>query len=348
MKHIFTVHSPITFFCAQAVIVFEELQKENVIFYYTDYKPVSNLGQVVPSFQEKNKSLWKKVLSFNLVKATDSYLTEICEDDEITAYIDLAHYHQKILITHEKCRGFHFLEEGTASYIAPDNLPELTRIENVTFRNRNTTELLRNVLRILRGFNLKTLALPYFANSFAHFTQMKFYTFSESCYPGVVLDQKVILTPKSLALKQITANVEESISGKIILVEESFFRVYGISEEEAVRAHNESLLLIAEKYPEREFVVKLRPKQSKGFSLWIKSLEEQGIAYNILEFHGPLEEKLIKANDCILLGTVSSLLYYGSIFGHESYSNYSKLSDLPKSPYEGANYYWSKVKAVGL
>ena len=348
MKHIFTVHSPITFFCAQSVILFEKLQKEDVIFYYADYKPVSDLGQVVPSFQEKNKSLWKKVQTFNLVKATDSYLNEICGGDEITAYIDLVHYHQKILITHENCRAFHFIEEGTASYIAADDLPELTRIEKETFRIRNTTEIFRNVFRLLRGFNLKILALPYFANAFMHFSQMKFYTFSEFCYPGVPFNQKIILDPKSMVFRGNTLEVAAGVSGKIILIEESFFRVFKISEEESERVHYESLLVIANRYPGREIVVKLRPNQSKLNSYWIKALKQQGITYELNDSNLPLEEQLIKANNCLLFGTVSSLLFYGSIYGHESYSNYPKLSVLPRSSFAGADYYWENVKELGL
>lgn len=346
MKHLFTVHSPITFFCAQCVVAFEELQREEVIFYYTDYKPVTNLGLVVPSFQEKHKSVWKKLQNFNLVKATDQYISKISEDDDITAYIDLAHYHQKILITHKNCRAFHFIEEGTASYIAPDNLQELTRIEKGKFRNRNTTELLRNLFRLARGFNLKTLALPYFANAFMHFEQMKFYTFSEHCYPGVPDHKRIILNPINMAFNQSHAEEEVSISDKIILIEESFFRVYGISLEESERVHSQSLLKIAKMYSGRDIIVKLRPKQSKKSSHWIKQLEEQSLSYQVLDSKEPLEEQLVQSKNCVLLGTVSSLLYYGAVFGHEVYSNYLRLSEIPKSSFEGAHYYWEKVKPL--
>lgn len=346
MKHIFTVHSPITFFCAECVVVYEKLQKEAVIFYYTDYKPVSNLGLVVPSFQEKHKSVWKNLQNFNLVKATDRYLSKISEGNDITAYIDLAHYHQKILITHKNCRAFHFIEEGMASYMAPDNLPELTRIEKGNFRNKKTTELFRNLFRLARGFNLKTLALPYFANAFMHFEKMKFYTFSDQCYPGVPDHKKVILNPKNMAFNHSHTEEELSISGNIILIEESFFRVYKTSAKETEQVHRESLSMIAKKYPGRGIVVKLRPKQSKDNSHWIKQLDDEGITYKVLDSKEPLEEQLVMSQNCILLGTVSSLLYYGAIFGHESHSNFLELEDLPKSFSEAADYYWEKVKPL--
>ena len=131
MKHIFTIHSPITFFCAENIVDYEELKSQNVIYLCSGYYPKEAKGRVVPSVSDMAKTTWQKILSFNLAKASDAYIDDLYEGDKFKAYIDLAHYYQKLLITHIDCVAFNLMEEGTASYLSPKELVELTRIESV-------------------------------------------------------------------------------------------------------------------------------------------------------------------------------------------------------------------------
>ena len=55
MKHIFTIHSPITFFSACAVIFQEKLSHEDVIIINDGYKVPFKIGTIVDSYQQQEK-----------------------------------------------------------------------------------------------------------------------------------------------------------------------------------------------------------------------------------------------------------------------------------------------------
>ena len=138
MKHIFTIHSPITFFSACAVIFQEKLPHEDVIIINDGYNVPFKIGTIVDSYQQQEKGIWRKIKNFNLVKAYDQYIKELTHGQQFIAYIDLMHAYQRLLITHPNCVKFNFIEEGTASYVVPDNLLFITNGANqVTFRYKN-------------------------------------------------------------------------------------------------------------------------------------------------------------------------------------------------------------------
>jgi len=345
MKHIFTVHSPITYFCAANVVYHERLKTEDVFFLCSGYYPDSSLGKVFPSVSDKNKTFLQKIQAFNIAKASDTYISNVCKNESFTAYIDLAHYYQKLLITHPLCEQFHFIEEGTASYLAPKDIQELTRIESKSsFRIKDLSELFNGLLRFLRGYNLKVLGLPYFANAFSHLENIKFYGFDEAVYPGVPIEKKNIIRPHSPKAEKDGYKLNK---GSIILIEESYFRVFAIKNESIQYCFLKSLAWIKNQKPIPEKVfIKLRPAQEATSSMWSVYLKQEGVNYEILDSNVVLEELLNRSESCIVLGTVSSLLFYANIFGHDAYSNYDLIPNRPKTSFEYADFFWGKVKKI--
>ena len=107
MKHVFSVHSPITFLAAYATIKYLQLNKEDVIILSSTYKVLINDYKVIPSFSEaKNKNIFQKLRYFNVPKSSDKYLSNYIKGQDFTAYVDLMSYAQRILITHKKCKEF--------------------------------------------------------------------------------------------------------------------------------------------------------------------------------------------------------------------------------------------------
>ena len=344
MKYIFTIHSPITYFCAANIVLAEGLQKENVIFLYTSFVPPDDLGLPVPSFYTMHKSVFKKLMTFNLVKAYDKYVNKITNGNQFQAYIDLAHYYQKILITHSNCTAFHFIEEGMSSYIPPQTLSDLTRIESSTsFRFKGYKEKLRAILRILRGYNLRLLALPYFANSFTFLSDSKYYGFSPAVYPGVLTENKIIIEAQTIHLSKKKITSEIDLSNAILLIEESYFKVYKIDEKDLDYCMNQSMTILKRKIASRPVYVKLRPGQKEHNSIWIRYLSKNQLTYKVLSGDLILEELLIDSEGCNVVGTVSALLFYSSIFGHNAFSNYTLFSQKPKAVFDYLDFYWERV-----
>lgn len=345
MKHIFTIHSPITFFCALNVAFHERLCSNDVIFICSGYYPDSRFGKIVSSVSDYNNSILRKIRNFNIAKASDRYISSLVNNSSFTAYIDLAHYYQKLIISHPMCSAFHFIEEGTASYLAPKDLNELTRIEKGDFRINSYSEKIKGVLRILRGYSLKSLSIPYFAKSFSSLEGIRFYGFSEDVYPGVTKEKIIVLNPIVNKYHGLIEIKEELVSNSLILIEESYFKVFNIEKEFVEKCYELSLIWLKKHAENRKIYVKLRPKQRKEESLWIRAAENNGIRYTILE-DDYLEVLLVFASKCKVVGTVSSLLYYAVVLGHEAYSNYSFIERRPTTSFDYADYYWNKVQLI--
>ena len=74
MKHVFSVHSPITFLVAYATIKHLQLKVKDVIFLSATYKILINDYKVIPSFAEsRNSTLFQKIRYFNVPKSFDNY-----------------------------------------------------------------------------------------------------------------------------------------------------------------------------------------------------------------------------------------------------------------------------------
>ena len=75
MKHVFSVHSPITFLVAYGTIKHLKLNEDDVIILSSSYMVPIDDYKVIPSFYEaRNKTIWQRIRYFNVPKAFDNYL----------------------------------------------------------------------------------------------------------------------------------------------------------------------------------------------------------------------------------------------------------------------------------
>ena len=347
MKHIFTIHSPITFFSACAVIFQEKLAHEDVIIINDGYKVPFKIGKIVDSYQQQEKGIWKKIKNFNLVKAYDQYINELTHGQQFIAYIDLMHAYQRLLITHPNCVKFNFIEEGTASYVVPDNLFFITYgAKHVTFRNKNLSQLIKSIFRIIRGVNIRVLSLPFSPQAYADINEVKFYTFSEHGYPGIKKEKKILLNPHEID-NTVWSNsyYYTQICDEVVWIEESFPRVYKVAEEN----YSEAILNVVDVLKQKgktKVLVKLRPKSKASNSFLVDILEKNNIEVEVIPDTIIAEWLFIQANNLQVIGIVSSLLFYASIFGQQSWSFFDTIKEKPNNPFDKMKFYWDAVKKI--
>lgn len=342
MKHIFTVHSPITFFCAYEVVQHQKIKENDCIFICSNYKPPIDFGRQIKSYADTHQSVLSKLKNLNLIKSYDKYIQKIAGNNNFIAYVDLIHNYQRILITHNLCRGFHFIEEGMASYIEPNNLDISARLNGtLKFRNNTFKTYLNSILRVVRGYNLKLLTLPYFPLSYRYYNDVIFYSFSKHSFPGVLESKKIILQPTiDVFNKNYVKNKHVAF-----FVEESYFRNLNISQNETISVHDKTILRYKNILVNKTCYIKLGPFQNKNDSLWKTALDANDINYEFLAKDFVLDSYLALAKNCQVYGTVSSLLFYASIFGHQSFSNYSLLSQ-KNNVFNDLKIYWNKVNMI--
>ncbi|RAR47242.1 alpha-2,8-polysialyltransferase family protein [Flavobacterium lacus] len=337
MKYIFTVHSPITFLMCISIVRHEKLLLNDVIIITSDYKLPIQVGKVVSGFAEQNKSLFKKIKSVNAVKSFDKYVYQITEGDDFTAFIDIMHNYQKLLVTNKRCKLFHFFEEGTDSYMKPLHLEDFTRTAiSSSFRDYKFKSLANEIIRCLRGFTSQVHSLPYHSQSYQYNLLRKYYSLSNYCFPGVLETQKTKISP-NFSNEEITILCADyRLNESILLIDETYPDVYLIDDIEYKNIVLATLHKLNYRHDNCVFI-KLRPSSREQNSRLVRLLKDLSIHFEILPSEIVAEGLFLSSKNLKVIGFVSSLLFYASIFGHQSYSLLYLLKDRPKSRFDSIN-----------
>ena len=347
MKHVFTVHSPITFFISFCIFKHLGISEDDAIIIASNYSVPIKFGRTVDSYEGLNTGVFVKFMKHNLPNSYDRYISDITNGHNFIAYVDLMHAYQRVLVTHENCETFHFMEEGTASYVLPDNLLELAHMtkKQTGFRVKGVKDLLFSLRRIMRGHTVSLLSLPYHPQSYKYFPNIKYFTFSRDGYPGVSSDKRVVLTP-SLSDDELSAltyitNMDDST----IWVEEAYPRDYNVSEDLYVKAIKKTYTLLNENQKERLFI-KLRPKQNKEQSVLYRTLKEMDADFRVIPDEAVAEAIFVNSKNLTVIALTSSLLFYAEVFGHTAYSFYDILEGKPQTMYDSLPSFWGKVEKL--
>ena len=344
MKHIFTVHSPITYLCAFSVCKALNLPESDVIIISAGYKPPFQFGRIVQPYHQIKRSIFYKLTSINLPKAYDKYINNLTNGEEFIAYIDLMHYWQRILVTHQYCLRFNFLEEGMNSYLKPDTLKEVTFVaKEKSFRTSSFKEYLGSLYFAFRFYNHKLLNLPYWAIGYRYLNDVTYFCFSGLCYPGIKQEYKQVIP--------FYGNDSEGMKLKnVVIWVEDFYNKRHVSKKEFIdNAIDTAVKFIDNKYgATHKHYLKLRPTGSLSDSEVFPLLQANSIACETLQINEPLELVLKRSENVVLIASTSSLLFYGKIMGHEAYTYFRLLKERRHSAFEGMNFYWDSIQHIGL
>ena len=185
MKHIFIIHSNISYLASLGVICKERIPNKNVIFIAKKYSnewgpiPIHNIGI------RTMKDLFRHPIDVLApIYSIDKHINKLCENEKYIAYVDAVTSLQQIIITNKNCVNFHYIEEGLSVYrekIYFQSLFEQFSKER-SFRNNKIRYILSDIIAILKGFSLKMQALPYIYNACFNCIDKKFYGFSENSF----------------------------------------------------------------------------------------------------------------------------------------------------------------------
>ena len=348
MKHIFTVHSPLTFLVAYAVIKHLKLSNEDVIIISSNYELPLKDYAVYPSFADQHKSFWKKLRTLNLPKHYDKYVTSITQGAPFTAYIDLMSYYQRILITHKDCRQFHFIEEGNSAYQEFDDLTDITWHERDTgFRHLGLDR--KSIARVLRGYNLRLLGLPYIYSAYAFMENIQFYAFSNNAFYNVPNAKRVLVKPEKQDKHMLSLAGNYVLENEVIWLDGSNGSYTGLDEsyyhqaiKKAITALKNRNILVDKVY------VKLRPgiKNPENIPL-VRILSEEGLEVKIMPDDMIFESFLLCSKNCHVIGTLTAALEYAYVFGHKAYSIYGLFEKQPPTFFDRMTGFWKNVEKLG-
>lgn len=352
MKHIFTIHSPITFLVSYAVIVHFKLKRQDVILLTrSNYKPPVEGFIVKKDLAELENSFISKLRNMNFPHAYDKYIKSICEGDNYTAYVDLMSYYQKILVTNSACKAFHFIEEGNSTYQTTDDLTDLTwseRSDNYRFSGAFSASRLKAIVRVLRGYSLRLLSIPYHYQAYANFINLNYYCLSDNAFYNAPQAKKVILNidSDSSDIKKMSAS--ESLNNELIWIDGSAASFTNLPQNVYYEAIDKAVkkLIIDGKLPQHVYV-KLRPgiKDSDDNYL-VLCLKKNNRNVTLLPDQTVLEALFIVSSNCTVVGNLSTALEYAHVFGHKAYSIYSLFEKQPPTFFDRMDGFWKNVEKL--
>lgn len=324
MKHIFIVHSHITYIASLAVVIHENLANEDVIFISDGYSLPVNHYKVIPVIVNQSCfPKWKLISRAKVFLSPIRYLYPIIEshtnNEKFVAYISVFHKIKKYVIAHPQCAGFHFIEEGLSSYYENFSLDFYT-MENPYpwFYDKGIKGVKQrfNVIMDCLGTNIpKFESIPLFYKPYIDDEERRFYGLSDFSFPNVT--NRIIIPIREVAERmEITEHIQILSDRKIWIGDPDIMAVVGEN------FYYECLKKIIPSITQGDKLsVRFHYRETNGQRVkFMGFLDSIGVAYEIIDDSQIMEFVLLKSTNCKLYGVNSSLLIYAKILGQQSYS----------------------------
>ncbi len=336
MKHIFFVHSHITYFVSEGVILYERINKLDCIFLLDrGYKvfDCSLLAYEFPflTYPEQfvpRRKFWKGLKQLRLL---DQFLSYISSGDDFFIYFPETEYSFfDLVVTNSNCAGFSIIEEGLAAYWCKSAFEKL---------NPPTHRKFQEIMLGNLNFPGRFLRAKYFFNP----KYNKIYGISELSFPGY--ERKVSITWPDLlknnslpvCLQPMHIIVFDAVVEYSIIQEDLFlFALHrflqALSSRSVTLYHYK---FHPQQYSTPEFTYKIKKK----FTEFQSNL-------NFIELTSEISLESIAMNEnATFYVNISSVGLYAALFGCAVYSyalfltasnpDYQrKIQNLPKAFYE--------------
>lgn len=317
MKHVFLVHSPITYIMALSVMCEENLRNEEVIFLsnkqlqYANVIPVLCMNKL---FCGINKILYGRKF--------DTLIKKITYGEPFYAYIPVMNQQARLLVTNSQCLGFHFIEEGLEAYFRNMTLDYLSS-EGYSKKWRCTTindyvNLLRDSIALfIHGIPTKTLQLPFHYHNYAFNESHIFYCSGKDAF-SIAVNRKVCSIKNRLTKLM---DYSYDVSDSYIWVSSHIFQSYPSVKLEIKEMYKQALFRFFKDNGCKQLFVKFHPTENKDSrKLTSQMFDELGVNYTIVPDNIILELALITSKNVTMISDYSSLLLYNYILGHHNVS----------------------------
>lgn len=344
MKHLFVVHSNITYLAALGVICKENLLSEDVIIISDVYKQTTPVKCYFVDFSATLKNIVTHPFKrLRPVRYVDNIITQLCKDDIYIAYVSALFNFQRIVVTHPLCRDFHFIEEGLSVYYKeiPAYLSIAQTNEFRPWRNVGLKALFSDIFMLLKGYNAKMQALPFLYNAYFNTINKKFYGFNKDSFYGVK-------HPELIDIKQLSDafafTKTYNIDNTHIWLGTSVVKAYRYPLKYYISAIENGCIRNIKKRDIDHIHIKFHPSEceiSRNATLDI--FHRNGITTAIIPDEIILEMELLTAVNVCLWAVDTSILIYTKKTNVECNSIVNFLKDYSK---ENIPTYWNSVNII--
>lgn len=319
MKHLFVVHSNITYLSALGIIKHDNLNLDDCVLMGWNYiraEPVPVVRIATFDGLAKCKFNLRRYLCPSAI--IDKRLCELSGNEPFTLYVSVVEKLARHAMTHPLCSCYHFFEEGMSAYCSTFSLSTLTAHNGyTTFRPKGIMARIKDIKLPLRGYSSRLNAIPIHYNAHSSDSR-KYYGFSEYshiCAPArcrVVMDMRSIVNRFELQPKYKLDN--ETVWIGNCIADDSFDAYFAAIEaifiKEVLVKSAIKRIYVKFHYRDPSF------NRERALALFNK----YGIEVTVIEDSAIMEVELMFSHSMNLYGTNSTLLFYGGILDHKSYS----------------------------
>lgn len=336
MKHIFVVHSNVSYLVALATIKYENIAEGNYIIISDSYQrdaPIKVYNQ--PYFLLGKKTLLKYPIDiFFPDKRLDSFISDFVGNDVFYAYVPCFLYISKVLVTNRRCAGFNFIEEGASNYAMPINWVNYSCYYSLNWRSHFSKTCW---LEALRGNNAKMASIPLLYNAYVAAGRRNFYGLSEETFVGAATT-KVSLNPIVPLFKDMYNGISSELTDSIVWVGGNYVEVGSCTMDDMRNMYVKYLKTFLESSGIRKLYVKFHPNEiSRNRTVQLNVLSSLNIECLVIPDSVCLEICMLKAKNMTLCGLNSTLLLYASMMGHQSVSFCKYMPSTISSMWERIN-----------
>lgn len=321
MKHIFVVHSHITYLAALGVIEHEGLSLSDCALISPTYRRTEPIEvHLMPYLSGLRANHFSLRAYFQPIKCIDRAIKKLTNEEEYTLYFSVTLPLVRVLMTNARCKDFHILEEGISAYVAWFDLATMTTYGNGAFRSRGILSRLRDAkLPILRGYTSRLQALPIFYNAYQH-TDRKFYGFSDLSYVQLAIGHKVKLSFEQIGNRFNFAR-QTDLSNSVVWLGDCVDSSQSDSTKYFEALEQGFIRHVLQPSSIDKVFVKFHYRESAASrSATLELFHRHGIQLEVVSHSVIMEIELLTSTDVKLYGTYSSLLLYAAFIGHRAYS----------------------------
>lgn len=328
MKHIFVIHSNLSYLASLGVICKENIPMNDVIIIGNDYQ--NNWGPIeIHSIKFKRlKDFFKHpIKTIAPVYSIDKFIKKICKNENYIAYVDAVTPLQQIIITNSKCINYHYVEEGLSVYreriyfqSLVDNFPSKR-----PYRNNTLKYILSDIFLVIKGFSFKMQALPYIYNACFNCIDKKCYGFNkDSFYQTKNLEL--------ISLKQISESFlwpkKYNLDNSHIWLGSPITNFHNIPLNSYIYGIEQTCLNYLLQNNIDKINIKFHPKETEESKQHtINLFINKNIEVEILSDDLFIEIELLSTNNATLWSVDTSIFLYASEMGHKCYSITNHIKD---------------------
>lgn len=332
MKHIFTVHSNITYLSALGVITLRNLDAADCLIFSLSFSIPQN-GVRTHTLASNSSRLYRLLhlkRYFNTAKIIYRVADDFIGDDTFEVYAPCMVREATLFYAHPKCVKLNFIEEGLSAYCEGFSLCSLSGYSSLHKFTLSFWARLREVFEIgkliMHGYTAKVQAMPVYYTSYIGNPNVDFYGFSSLSFPSSPSNKHVIsftqISQRFTFRSTMDINNSHIWIGEYLDPSEDFnFHISGIEQGLVQRIKAEGI---------KSIFIKFHPSQKENLRIATMSLlDKYSINYKIIPDNVIMELEFIEAKNLHIYGCSSSLLVYGAMMGHHAVSINKHIRNYP-------------------